>query len=438
MRRDHLATPSVAPSMHAEGAGDRDAPKRHATNPLDRWLVRRLATAVAGAPITFVLWDGSEHGASADDAIRIRLADRATLHGLVASPDVNFGDLYSEGRVEVEGDLLSALQEGYRAVAQQGVRSGWLETIGRVLWARPSRSRSRRNIHHHYDIGNDFYRLWLDRDALQYTCAYYPAAGMTLEQAQAAKMHHVCRKLWLEPGESVVEAGCGWGGFAIFMAQRYGVRVRAFNISHEQIVFAREWAQREGVGNRVEFVEDDYRNISGKYDVFASIGMLEHVGPGNYRGLGKLIARCLEPDGRGLIHTIGRDRPAPLNRWIRKRIFPGAYPPTLREMTDIFEPARLSVLDVENLRLHYEATLLDWLDRFENNAERVEAMFDERFVRAWRLYLAGSATAFRVGSLQLFQVLFARAGRNRIPNSREHVYHRDASETQERRDESAG
>lgn len=422
MSSDHLNLPDTAKRQQVKSITNRDGQKQGMAIATDRWLAKRLAGVLSGTPFTIVLWDGSEFGVRSGRPIRIHVADRGALYGLVSSPEVNFGDLYSLGRVEIEGDLVTAVREAYCAVKRRRTPRTRFANLARLAWARPSQSRSRRNIHHHYDIGNDFYRLWLDRDALQYTCAYFPEPELTLEQAQAAKMDHVCRKLWLRPGDTVAEAGCGWGGFAIFMAKRYGVRVRAFNISQEQIAYAKEWAEREGITDRVEFVKDDYRNLTGQYDVFVSIGMLEHVGPGNYADLGELIGRCLKPDGRGLIHSIGRDRRAPLNRWIRKRIFPGAYPPTLREMTDIFEPAGFSVLDVENLRLHYEATLLQWLDRYERCVEHVRSMFDEPFVRAWRIYLAGSAAAFSIGSLQLFQVLFVRSGCNAVPRSREHIY----------------
>jgi len=199
------------------------------------------------------------------------------------------------------------------------------------------------------------------------------------------------------------------------MAARYGARVRAFNVSTEQIACARARARDAGVGGQVEFVEDDYRNLRGTYDVFVSVGMLEHVGLAEYASLGRVIDRSLAPHGRGLLHFIGRDRPGLLNPWIRKRIFPGAYPPTLSEVSlRILEPHGLSVLDVENLRLHYVKTLEHWSERFERAADQVAAMFDETFVRAWRLYLAGSQAAFSTGSMQLFQVLFARCGSNQI------------------------
>jgi len=235
-------------------------------------------------------------------------------------------------------------------------------------------------------------------------------------------MDHVCRKLRLKAGESVVEAGCGWGTLALHMARNYGVRVRAFNISREQVAYARERAAREGLAGQVEYVLDDYRNISGQYDAFVSVGMLEHVGVDNYTQLGAVVARALQGRGRGLIHTIGRNQPAPLQPWIEKRIFPGAYPPALSQMMAIFEPSNLSVLDVENLRLHYAQTLRDWLARYEASCERVREMFDARFVRMWRLYLAGSVAGFTTGTLQLFQVLFAPGQSNDVPLTRAHLY----------------
>jgi cyclopropane-fatty-acyl-phospholipid synthase len=386
---------------------------------LDRWLVKQIVSKLApDSVVRLALWDEPDV-APRDGAVLLRIRDRKALWQLIVNPNLHFGDLYSAGRLEVRGDLLTLLLEAYR-YTEQSTAIGELLARGRQL--APDLSEAKRNIHHHYDIGNDFYKLWLDREALQYTCAYFAAPEMTIEQAQQAKMHHVCRKLGLRPGERVVEAGGGWGGFALFMAKNYGARVRSFNISKEQVAHSREWAKQLGLHGQVEFVEDDYRNLTGTYDAFVSIGMLEHVGKGNYKDLGALMSRALAPQGRGLVHSIGRDAPQLMNPWIDKRIFPGAYPPTLREMMDMFEPNRLSVLDVENIRLHYAKTLECWLQRYEENVEAVRAMFDETFVRAWRLYLVGSIAAFVAGRLQLFQVLFARTGAKDVPWTRAHVY----------------
>jgi cyclopropane-fatty-acyl-phospholipid synthase len=366
------------------------------------------------------LWDGESFGASrTSDAPTLRIEDRRALWRLLLDPDMQFGELYMADRLRVEGDLVRFLEIAFRACGEW--RPGLL---GRLRSLRPSntRSRARSNVHRHYDLGNGFYALWLDAEAMQYTCAYYPREGLSLEEAQRAKMHHVSRKLQLRPGERVIEAGCGWGGFARFMAREYGVRVTAYNLSIEQVRHAREAAAREGLGGAVEFVHDDYREIRGECDVFVSVGMLEHVGPRHYRELGSVIDRCLRPAGRGLIHTIGRNRPLRLSSWIDRRIFHGGHPPTLGEMAPIFEPHAFSVLDVENLRLHYARTLSDWLARFEANVGTIRRMYDDPFVRAWRLYLASSLASFSTGWLQLFQVLFARPGLDRLPWSRAHLY----------------
>lgn len=416
-----LGIPGVSYPEGAENRARRRPQRPARTTALDRFLLRGMVRGLGAPAITLSLWDGTGiTPAGARSIARVRIQDRLALIRMVLRPMISCGDLYSAGRVEVDGDLVAALEAVYRATTAVGA-SPALERLWD--WIRPnSLARSRGNIHHHYDIGNDFYSLWLDREARQYTCAYFPDPEMTLEQAQVAKLHHVCRKLRLRPGERVVEAGCGWGGLARFMARHYGVAVRAYNISHEQIAHARRRAVEEGLDDRVEFVEDDYRGIRGCYDAFVSVGMLEHVGRARYAALGRVIDRCLTDEGRGLIHTIGRNHPCPINPWIRKRIFPGSYAPTLRELSGVLEPSALSVLDVENLRLHYALTLRHWLERFRRHREEVREMFDERFVRAWTLYLSGSIAAFTTGWLQLFQVLFARPRANRLPWSRAHLY----------------
>ncbi|MGA7800505.1 MAG: cyclopropane-fatty-acyl-phospholipid synthase family protein [Gammaproteobacteria bacterium] len=390
---------------------------------MEKWLLARMLEVCGGPPITLVLWDGQElTPAGATPVGRVLIRDRAMLYRLVVNPDLEFGEGYSSGRIDVDGDLPEVLVAIYRALS--GAGSGRLKDRVLERIYRPRRNtlhQSRHNIHHHYDIGNGFYRLWLDRQ-LVYTCAYFPSPGRSLEDAQTAKLDYVCRKLRLEPGETVAEAGCGWGALALHMARHYGVNVRAYNISKEQLAFARERAKAEGLADRVEFVEGDYREISGQYDAFVSVGMLEHVGVAHYQQLGETINRCLKRDGRGLIHSIGRDRPALMNAWIEKRIFPGACPPSLGEMTNIFEPWRFSVLDVENLRLHYARTLEHWYARYQAAEEQVGEMFDEEFVRTWRLYLAGSLAAFINGDLQLFQVVFARSGSARVPWTRDYLY----------------
>lgn len=415
MSKNHLE-PLGVPHSDYDFGGELESTQQGEAGQIDRWLVNQIRRRLGKSRVAIALWDEPPNR---DVDATVRFADRGALWKCLANPGLHFGDLYSAGRILIQGDLMVALNEAYRYIENVKVNNRLLRSAAAIA---PDLSESKRNIHHHYDLGNDFYKLWLDPAWMQYTCAYYPEDSMSIEQAQAAKLHHIARKLRLKPGESIVEAGSGWGGLAVFMAKHYGVRVRSFNISKEQIAHAREWAQRESLDSSIEFVEDDFRNITGTYDAFVSVGMLEHVGPGNFQGMGQLMNRVLSPEGRGLVHSIGRDRPGYLNQWIDKRIFPGAHPPTLCEMMSLFESSRLSVLDVENIRLHYAKTLKAWLDSYEQNIEAVRELFDEPFVRAWRLYLAGSITAFLRGNLQLFQVVFTRSGMNQIPKSRKHVY----------------
>lgn len=390
---------------------------------IERNALEHILDLLGNPPIEIVLWNGEVVGRRHTSPVaRLRIRRRAYLLRLLYRPDRYFGEAYCDGDIEIDGDLVKLLEYA-DPLDQIGTRRRLWEKVKLKLpqLTAHTLADARHNIHHHYDISNDFYRLWLDSE-LVYTCAYFADAAATLEQAQQAKMEYVCRKLRLTRGETVVEAGCGWGALALYMARHYGVKVRAYNISHEQIAYARKRADDEGLNGQVEFVAADYRAIDGHCDAFVSVGMLEHVGKTNYAEFGEVIHRCLSPSGRGLLHSIGRDRPMPMNAWIERHIFPGAYPPSLQEMIEVLEPGGFSVLDVENLRLHYARTLEHWLQRYEQSTDQVQQMFNERFVRIWRLYLAGSIAAFRTGSLQLFQVTFVRAGVNELHETRRYLY----------------
>lgn len=415
-------------ASEAIGNGYREHPQAAAgsrpVGAFDRAILRLYAHLLGKPPVALSLWDGSDawRPARGKPLGRVIFHDRAALLGVLLAPEMGFGDGVSAGRIEIQGNVVEVLHQSFRCwhTSPLGLlRRSFLSRLPQP-W-RGSPGDARRNIHYHYDLGNDFYRLWLD-ERMVYTCAYYPEPGLSLEAAQVAKLDLVCRKLGLRPGMRVAEAGCGWGALALHMAEHYGVRVRAWNISSEQVCFARDRARELGLHSRIEFIEDDYRSIAGQFDAFVSIGMLEHVGPENYRDFGAVIDRCLGADGIGLLHTIGRDQRAVLNAWTTRRIFPGSHAPSLREIMDILEPNRFSVLDVENLRLHYAQTTLDWLERFEAQLPRIRDMYDDTFVRAWHLYLASSAAAFLAGNLQLFQVLFARGGANWLPRSRAHFF----------------
>ena len=401
----------------------------------ERALLERVWKQAGQPAVQLALWDGFEVGAPPAASVgRIVYDTPRALRRMTWDASLAFGEGFTTDAIRIEGDLTTVLTVIMQATAKaegshtpgQPLRDWFVRRRGHSL------QESKSSVYHHYDLGNDFYRLWLD-EQMAYTCAYFEQPDLTLEAAQIAKFDHVCRKLRLLPGETVAEAGCGWGGLALHMARHYGVRVRACNLSKEQLAWARERARREGLADRVEFIEEDYRNLSGTYDAFVSVGMLEHVGVEQYPAMGKTLERILSPQGRGLIHTIGRNAPRRLDAWTEKYIFPGAEPPSLSQMLEIFEPHGCSVLDVENLRLHYGRTLEHWLERFDAHRAEICQQFDERFVRMWRFYLAASIAAFRSGYLQLFQVVFTRAANNSVPWTRADLYqHAPVTHTPER------
>ena len=421
-------TPSSTANKKSAGVvKDHERSKSLQTSPVEKWFVGKVL-AKLGDPAIFI---------TLPDATSIYTTDNKPAHGMIfrshkalwrfiINPRLAFGEEFGAGNIRIEGDLVEFLISIYKNRPKLNQRSRMSQTLTRAFGHRRnnSLSRARSNIHHHYDVGNDFYKLWLDKN-LVYTCAYFPDPDLSLEQAQLAKLDYVCRKLRLQPGETVVDAGCGWGGLAMHMAKHFGVKVKAYNVSHQQIVEANTRAKQLGLQDQVEFIEDDYRNISGTYDVFVSVGMLEHVGTACYRQLGEVIDRSLSEHGRGLLHSIGQNQAEPMNPWLVKHIFPGGYTPTLRQMMEVFEPRGFSILDVENLRLHYAKTLFHWLARFDSHEAEICKMYDEKFFRTWRLYLAGSIANFTAGDTDLFQVVFARPSNNTIPLTRAHLYTED-------------
>jgi cyclopropane-fatty-acyl-phospholipid synthase len=282
--------------------------------------------------------------------------------------------------------------------------------------------RARKNVAHHYDLKDELYELFLDSDK-QYSCAYFADPGNSLEQAQADKKAHIAAKLALEPGQRVLDIGCGWGGMALYLHQVAGVDVLGVTLSEHQVKIARERAAAAGVSDHVKFELRDYRLLDETFDRIVSVGMFEHVGGKHYD---EFFAKCRElmkPDGVMLLHTIGKlgepsSSPDPFtDKWI----FPGYHLPALSEMTSSSEKVRLIASDVENLRLHYALTLRHWLDRATKARAKIEAMYDERFFRMWEFYLAGGIVMFESGAACNFQVQYVR-DRRAIPITRDYMF----------------
>ena len=383
---------------------------------LEARLLRRLLRQLGNPPIEFNLrWSGERVApAGVSPVEHVRIADRRTLFGLLLDPQIRFGDAYCSRPNRCRrgsGRISQPRCSRYSALWISGT-----SIVSRLAGHlhRPRRNTlagSRENIHRHYDLGNDFYALWLG-ETMAYTCAYYPTAQATLEQAQVAKMDHVCRKLRLSAADSVVEAGCGWGSLALHIAEPLWRQSAGFQHLQGADRVRAPARPRAGPGGSGRVHRGRLPQHQRDPTTCSSRSACSNTSAGeNYPELGRVVQRSLTADGRGLIHSIGRNRPEPLHPWIERRIFPGAYPPSLGEMMQIFEPSSLSVLDVENIRLHYALTLRHWLERYEAAMESVRAMFDETFVRMWRLYLAGSIAAFETGDAAAVSGAVHQAGK---------------------------
>ena len=396
----------------------------------ERGLERLVERLDFPTPFRVILPSGGElsHG-EGQPAFTLRLKSHRAVRDILLRSSLGFGEAYTRGEIDVDGDMEALVRLSFH-IRDRISRGSLIERVRYGLQAAARRNSprgSRRNIAAHYDLDNDFYELWLDREAMQYTCAYFETAGDTLEAAQRRKMDRVCAKLDLRPGDEVVEAGGGWGGLALHMAKTWGARVTSFNISAAQLDFARAKAARLGVGeDRLRYVQDDYRNIERHVtscDKFASICMLEHVGRESHAAFAALVGRILKPHGLGMIQFISRTRPSPIaNPWLETHVFPGYYNPSLGEfVTAVEASAPLQVVDVENMRFHYALTLRHWLERLEASAETIRARWGETTLRTFRLYLAGGVADFEQGEGTLvYQALLSKGGDNAAPLNRRH------------------
>jgi cyclopropane-fatty-acyl-phospholipid synthase len=392
-----------------------------------RALLRRGSLRVIDA-------DGNEFRFGSDeqteDNVAIRLHRRSLPWKLALRPGLYLGEAYMAGDLTLErGDIydLLALCGKNLASAQGGKRRPFRHLALRIFhrlsqWN--SLARSRKNVAHHYDLAGDLYRSFLDQD-LQYSCAYFPLPGTTLDVAQAAKRRHIVAKLLLQPNQRVLDIGSGWGGLAIEIAKNADVRVDGVTLSKEQLQVARDRAAGAGVSHNVHFALKDYREIAQTYERIVSVGMFEHVGAPYYRAFFRKVADMLAPGGIALIHSIGSlDGPGFGNAFMRKYIFPGGYIPALSEVTPAVEDSGLVMTDIEILRLHYAETLRHWRERFLNNWDTIKHLYDERFKRMWEFYLAGCEMSFRYGGLMVFQLQLGK-DLEAVPLTRDYIYERE-------------
>jgi cyclopropane-fatty-acyl-phospholipid synthase len=342
--------------------------------------------------------------------VTVRLNDPALHHKLFLNPELSAGEAYMDGGLVIEKgnlrDFLTLFVEnrgGFRGHPLQKLVRGTSKKLKRFV-QRNSVAKSRSNVRHHYDLSNDFYRLWLDTDML-YSCAYFSSPDDTLERAQQNKLRHIAAKLDLEPGQRILDIGCGWGAMALYLAAVADVTVVGVTLSTEQLAYAQAEAKRRGLEKRVTFELMDYRNVKGPFDRIVSVGMFEHVGIGQFDAYFTKIKELLTTDGLALVHSIGRKGgPGQTGAWIRKYIFPGGYSPALSETLQSIERSGLWVTDIEILRLHYAKTLRIWEERFQSHRREIAVMMDERFCRMWEFYLIASELSFSHGKHMNFQI----------------------------------
>jgi len=358
----------------------------------------------------------------------IKFQDPKAFEALLADPGLGFGENYMKGLIQVEGDLDALLKLFYfydlsgKLSVKQKAKIGWInikQKFGQGL------KQTKKDVQYHYDKGNDFYKLWLDK-GLNYSCAFFKSEDDDLETAQLNKIHHILNKLRLKSGQRLLDIGCGWGSLVIEAAKKYGVLAVGLTLSKQQYELANERIKEEGLQGRVEVRLEDYRETSQKekgiYDRIVSVGMFEHVGRENIPIFFEETKKLLKDKGIMVLHTIGRMQPEELDTWLKKYIFPGGYIPALGEVVEAADSYGFDFVDVEDFRIHYARTLSHWIERFENNIDKIKEMMGEEFVRMWRLYLYGSRASFSYGPMHVFQFLYSLGRRYDWPLYRKWFY----------------
>ena len=362
-----------------------------------------------------------------DKPIVIRFLDQKLMQKLLINPDLYFGEAYMNGSLVIEnGTLTDFLDLAFKNIGRGNINSygavikkikgtfGYLTNLNKII-------KSKENVAHHYDISEKLYDLFLDKNR-QYSCAYFKNDSDTLEQAQNNKIHHIIKKLNIQPNQKVLDVGSGWGTLALAIAKETNASVTGITLSENQFEYSQNKAREMNLSNQVDFKLIDYRQLNEKFDRIVSVGMFEHVGRNFYRTYFNKVFQLLNEKGIALIHTIGSSMPPrDPQPWIQKYIFPGGYTPSLSEISKPIEKSGLIVSDIEVLRMHYAHTLRNWKERFLSKKDTVLDMFDEKFFRMWEFYLASCEMAFKWGDQVVFQLLLAKDNSS-VPNTRDYIY----------------
>ncbi|TDS75375.1 cyclopropane-fatty-acyl-phospholipid synthase family protein [Comamonas sp. JUb58] len=401
----------------------------------EQLLTRNLAPLVVTGVLEVVFPSGKRQlfGAGSSPTASIRFSDTRAIWAILRDPDLNFGEMFMQGRLLVEHgsiyDVLELLLRHAKDVPVSAmVRSldAWRMRLKPML-QNNLRGKARANVAHHYDLDDRLYELFLDAER-QYSCAYFEQGDEPLEVAQVAKMRHIAAKLLVEPGHQVLDIGCGWGGLSRYLAEVAGAgQVTGVTLSVEQLEVARQRAASSASASQLNYRLEDYRDTQGPFDRIVSVGMFEHVGTAFHDAFFQQCRSLLREDGVMLLHFIGNsDVPDFNNPWIERYIFPGGHIPSMSEFMPALERSGLVVTDIEVLRLHYALTLRHWRERFMAKRAQAMQLYDERFCRMWEFYLSMSETAFRYQDIAIFQVQIARK-QEAVPLTRDYIGARKAA-----------
>ena len=360
--------------------------------------------------------------------VTIRLTNKSIERKLFINPGLHLGEAYMNEELIIEKgtieEFISLISNSYDDFVSNNKIYKFYEYLSSVFMPFQQINQlvnSKKNVAHHYDIDENLYKLFLDKD-MQYSCAYFHNPNIGLDQAQKDKKEHIIKKLNINENMNVLDIGCGWGGMAIEIAKQTGAKVKGITLSENQFKTASERAQKEGLSDRVSFALQDYRNETDQYDRIVSVGMFEHVGVRYFGTYLKKVHDILKDNGVFLLHTIGqRGKPTATSPWIRKYIFPGGYIPSLSEIMKETQKLNINIADIEILRLHYAHTLSHWYKNVMENRDKIIKMFDMRFFRMWEFYLLASKYSFVNMGNVVFQIQISK-NINNLPLTRNYIY----------------
>ncbi|MFW6267014.1 MAG: class I SAM-dependent methyltransferase [Halanaerobium sp.] len=396
---------------------------------LTKKILDTIFKRIAGEKFEIEYWDGESKvfnpQLKSETAFKIIFSEKLSLNEIRKSPQLKLAEAYMEEKINFEGDIKALIETAGKNIFElmEEIEKYKIDQVVDFQTAE-SPAEEEEGVRKHYDLGNDFFKLWQD-ETMTYSCAYFKDEGDDLKKAQLQKIDHVLKKLNLEPGERLLDIGCGWGSLALRAAKKYGVEVMGITLSKEQEIEAKRRAAEAGLADKIEIRRQDYRDLASEneeFDKILSVGMFEHVGKENIPLYFEAVDKMLKNRGLSLLHTITHLKEQPVHPWLQKYIFPWGYIPSLREIVWELPEQNFHLLDAEDIGYHYSLTAERWLDNYEKVSDQVKEKFDEKFYRMWRTFLMGVVFTFRYASTSVHQILFSKGKNTELPLSRDYIY----------------